>query len=341
MQIKKCLSAIIISSAFLSVGFVNSIAAETPAQLQKVSKPNVVILATGGTIAGSAASNTQMTGYKAGALGIDVLLQAVPEIHKVANVKGEQISNIGSESMNNKIWLKLAKRINELLAKPDVDGIVITHGTDTLEETAISADGPVNILNAVNLAASKDAKGRGVLIAMNDNINGARDVQKTNTLRVDTFQSPELGYLGYFENGRPVFYKATTRKHTIDTEFDVSNLNDLPRVDIIYSHVNDDGRMAEAAVANGAKGIVHAGTGNGSIHEATEPALYDAAKKGIVVVRSARVPNGPTIESTAAWDKAGFVHAGTLNPQKARILLQLGLTKTNDPQKISEMFKQY
>lgn len=259
----------------------------------------------------------------------------------------------------------MAKRINELLAKPDVDGIVITHGTDTLEETAyflnlvtksdkpvviigamrpataISADGPVNILNAVNLAASKDAKGRGVLIAMNDNINGARDVQKTNTLRVDTFQSPELGYLGYFENGRPVFYKATTRKHTIDTEFDVSNLNDLPRVDIIYSHVNDDGRMAEAAVANGAKGIVHAGTGNGSIHEATEPALYDAAKKGIVVVRSARVPNGPTIESTAAWDKAGFVHAGTLNPQKARILLQLGLTKTNDPQKISEMFKQY
>lgn len=277
MHIKKCFTAIFISSAFLSAGLVNSHAAEAPVQQQKVAKPNVVILATGGTIAGSAASNTQMTGYKAGALGIDVLLQAVPEIHKVANVKGEQISNIGSESMNNKIWLKLAKRINELLAKPDVDGIVITHGTDTLEETAyflnlvtksdkpvviigamrpataISADGPVNILNAVNLAASKDAKGRGVLIAMNDNINGARDVQKTNTLRVDTFQSPELGYLGYFENGRPVFYKATTRKHTIDTEFDVSNLNDLPRVDIIYSHVNDDGRMAEAAVANGAK----------------------------------------------------------------------------------------
>lgn len=364
MQIKKCLSAILISSAFLAAGFVSAYAAEAQTQQQKVSKPNVVILATGGTIAGSAASNTQMTGYKAGALGIDVLLQAVPEIHKVANVKGEQISNIGSESMTNKIWLKLAKRVNELLAQPDVDG-VITHGTDTLEETAyflnlvtksdkpvviigamrpataISADGPVNILNAVNLAASKDAKGRGVLIAMNDNINGARDVQKTNTLRVDTFQSPELGYLGYFENGRPVFYKATTRKHTKDTEFDVRGLEDLPRVDIIYSHVNDDGKMAEAAVANGAKGIVHAGTGNGSIHEAAEPALYDATKKGIVVVRSARVPNGPTIESTAAWDKAGFVHAGTLNPQKARILLQLGLTKTNDPQKISEMFKQY
>lgn len=166
MQIKKCLSAIIISSAFLSVGFVNSIAAETPAQLQKVSKPNVVILATGGTIAGSAASNTQMTGYKAGALGIDVLLQAVPEIHKVANVKGEQISNIGSESMNNKIWLKLAKRINELLAKPDVDGIVITHGTDTLEETAYflnlvtKSDKPVVIIGAMRPATAISADGQ-------------------------------------------------------------------------------------------------------------------------------------------------------------------------------------
>ena len=135
MQIKKCLSVILISSAFLSAGFGNSYATERPAQ-QKVEKPNVVILATGGTIAGSAASNTEMTGYKAGVLGIDVLLTAVPEIHKVANVKGEQISNIGSQSMTNEIWLKLAKRINELLAKPDVDGVVITHGTDTLEETA-------------------------------------------------------------------------------------------------------------------------------------------------------------------------------------------------------------
>jgi L-asparaginase type II len=337
----------------------------TPAAVQTQAKPNVVFLATGGTIAGSAAANTQMTGYKAGAIGIQTLLNAVPEIHKVANVTGEQIANIGSESMTHEIWLKLAKRVNELLAKPDVDAVIITHGTDTLEETAyflnlvtksdkpviligamrpataISADGPVNILNAVNLAASKDAKGRGVMVAMNDVINGARDLQKTNTLRVDTFQSPELGYLGYFEGGKPVFYKASTRKHTKATEFDISNLTDLPRVDIVYSHVNDDGKMTEAAVANGAKGIVHAGTGNGSIHANAEPALYAAAKKGIVVVRAARVPNGPTIESEAAWDKAGFVHAGTLSPQKARILLQLGLTKTNDPAKISEMFATY
>lgn len=218
-MMKKTIAAIFVSSFFIA-GAAGSCFAQAPTQhTAKAQLPNVCILATGGTIAGSAASNTQMTGYKAGAIGIQTLLNAVPEIHKVANVQGEQISNIGSESMTHEIWLKLAKRVNELLAKPDVDAVVITHGTDTLEETAyflnlvtksdkpviligamrpataISADGPVNILNAVNLAASKDAKGRGVMIAMNDVINGARDVQKTNTLRVDTFQSPELGYL--------------------------------------------------------------------------------------------------------------------------------------------------
>ncbi len=342
-----------------------AVAAEPAASVQQQEKPNVYILATGGTIAGAASSNTQMTGYKAGALAIDVLLNAVPEINAFANVKGEQIASIGSESMTVEIWLKLAKRINELLKSDNVDAVVITHGTDTLEETAyflnlvvksdkpviligamrpataMSADGPVNILNAVKLASTKDAKGRGVMIAMNDAINGARDVTKTNTLRVDTFQSHELGYLGYFEGGNPVFYKQSTRMHTDKTEFDVTALKDLPRVDIIYSHVNDDGKMAEAAIANGAKGIVHAGTGNGSIHANTEPALYDAAKKGIVVVRAARVPYGPTIVSDAAWEKAGFINAGTLSPQKARILLQLALTKTNDPKVIAEMFAKY
>lgn len=364
MKTGRLLVATLISLGML--GSVGSIQAAEPAsQTQTQEKPTVYFLATGGTIAGSAASDTQMTGYKAGALGIQTLLNAVPQIHKVANVKGEQIANIGSESMTHEIWLKLAKRVNQLLKDPKVDAVIVTHGTDTLEETAyflnlvvksdkpviligamrpataISADGPVNILNAVNLAASKDAKGRGVMVAMNDTINGARDLQKTNTLRVDTFQSPELGYLGYFEGGKPVFYKQSTRKHTTNSEFDVEGLTDLPRVDIIYSHVNDDGKMAQAAVANGSKGIVHAGTGNGSIHGNTEQALYDAAKQGVVVVRAARVPNGPTIESSPEWDEAGFVHAGTLSPQKARILLQLALTKTNDPKKISEIFKQY
>lgn len=368
MQTHKTLIAAVVSVACLGLSGI-AISADAPtAPTQAVTKqnlPTVYILATGGTIAGAASSKTQMTGYKAGALPIETLLEAVPEIHNRANVKGEQIASIGSNNMNNEIWLKLAKRVNELLAQPDVAGIVITHGTDTIEETAyflnlvaksdkpvvlvgamrpataISADGPVNLLNAVTLAADKNARGRGVMLAMNDTINGARDVQKTNTIRVDTFQNPELGYLGYFEAGKPVFYKATTRKHTKDTEFDVSNLTELPRVDIVYSHVNDDGKLTEAAVAAGAKGIVHAGTGNGSLHIDAEPALFSAAKNGIIVVRSARVPNGPTIESLKKWEDAGLLHSGNLSPQKARILLQLGLTKTKDPAKIQEMFEIY
>ncbi|MCF0254375.1 MAG: type II asparaginase [Duodenibacillus sp.] len=364
MQIKKCVAQMMICASLLGVAAV-SVAAEPAAQVQTQAKPNVCILATGGTIAGSAASATQMTGYKAGALAIDVLLNAVPEIHKIANVRGEQIASIGSNDMTHEIWLKLANRVNELLADPKVDSVIITHGTDTLEETAyflnlvvksdkpvimigamrpataMSADGPVNILNAVTLAATPEAKGRGVMIAMNDCINGARDVTKTNTLRVDTFQNHELGYLGYFEGGKPSFYKATTRKHTTASEFDIKGLKDLPRVDIVYSHVNDDGKLVEAAVAAGAKGIIHAGTGNGSIHCNTTPALAQAVKQGVVVVRGARLPYGPTIVSDAEWEEAGFLNAGTLSVQKARILLQLALTKTNDPKKIAEMFRQY
>ena len=183
--------------------------------------PNVVILATGGTIAGRGGSATQMTGYNPGEIGVQILINAVPEIKQYANVSGEQVANIGSFAMTHEVWLKLAKRVNELLASPAVDGIVITHGTDTLEETAyflnlvvksdkpvvlvgamrpataISADGPVNLLNAVRLAGSPKARGKGVLVGMNDQINGARDVTKTNTTHVETFKSWELGYLGY------------------------------------------------------------------------------------------------------------------------------------------------
>lgn len=225
MKLKNALVATLMAASVFTLAPMDMSAVAATTQNVKAEKPNVYILATGGTIAGSAASNTQMTGYKAGALGVQTLLNAVPEIQKVANCMGEQIASIGSESMTVEIWLKLANRINELLARKDVDGIVITHGTDTLEETAyflnlvvksdkpvvivgamrpataISADGPVNILNAVTLAADESARNRGVMIAMNDNINGARDVQKSNTLRVDTFVSPELGYLGYFEGG--------------------------------------------------------------------------------------------------------------------------------------------
>ena len=166
-------------------------------------------------------------------------------------------------------------------------------------------------------------------------------MQKTTTLRVETFLSPELGYLGYFESGKPVFYRATTRRHTAATVFDLRGLTDLPRVDIVYTHVGDDGKMTEAAMAAGAKGIVHAGSGNRSVPNAVFPTLKEAMEKGVIVVRSSRVPNGPSIISTKRYEDAGFIKAGTLNPQKARILLQLALTKTSGPKEIQRMFNEY
>lgn len=327
--------------------------------------PQVAILATGGTIAGQAASSTQTTGYKAGAIAIQTLIDAVPAIKDYADVTGEQIVKISSNNMTDDVLLKLAKRCNELLADPKVSGIVITHGTDTLEETAwflnltvhskkpvvlvgamrpataISADGPMNLLNAVRLAADPQARDRGVLIALNDKINAARDAVKTNTTNVDTFIAPELGVLGYTEGGRNFFLRSSTMKHTDASEFDVSKAEKLPRVDIIYSHASDDRAMADAAVAAGAKGIVHVGTGNGSIHKDALPGLLDAQKKGVVVVRTTRVANGHVTVGEAEYDDANIVRGSNLSPAKARILLQLALLKTKDPKEIQRMFDEY
>lgn len=327
-------------------------------------KPQVVILGTGGTIAGKAASNTEMTGYQAGELGIQTLIDAVPEMLSVADVTGEQFCNIGSFDMTTAVWLRLSERVNQLLQQSNVDGIVITHGTDTLEETAyflnltvksvkpvvlvgamrpataLSADGPVNLLNAVTLAASKAARGQGVLIAMNDQINGARDATKTNTTHVETFKSWELGYLGYFQNGRPVFYKSSLRRHTENSEFDLQQVTDLPRVDIIYLHVSSDAVLLQAAVDAGAKGIVIAAFGHGNLHIDMKAAAIRIAQSGIPIVRSTRVGNG-IVSRIVTDDENKFIVADSLNPQKARILLQLGLLKTNDLQELQRMFDEY
>ena len=327
--------------------------------------PSIRILATGGTIAGTASTNTQMTGYQAGALAIQTLIDAVPAIKDIATVSGEQIVKIGSQNMTDEVLLRISKRCNELLADPNVKGIVITHGTDTLEETAyflnltvksdkpvvlvgamrpataMSADGPLNLLNAVKVAVAPESRGKGVLVAMNDVINGARDVTKTNTTNVSTFKSPELGALGYISAGVPQYFRASTKLHTAATEFDVSKIGSLPRVDIVYSHVNDDRVMTDAAVAAGAKGIVHAGTGNGSIADRTDEGLAEAVKKGVVVVRSARVGNGVTTKSVQKWTDHGYLEGNSLNPQKARILLQLARTVTNNPKEIQEIFNRY
>jgi L-asparaginase type II len=327
---------------------------------------NVTILATGGTIAGTGATSTTTVGYTAATVGVQNLIKAVPELAKVANVTGEQVFQIASENMGNEHWLTLAKRVNTLLAQPNVDGIVITHGTDTLEETAyfldlvvksrkpvvlvgamrpstaLSADGPINLYNAVLLAASQDAVGKGVLVAMNDQIQAARDITKTNTSTLDSFRTPELGMLGYIQGSKPFFYRQSTRKHTADSEFDVSTLTSLPQVDIVYGYANVGPVAVDAFVAAGAKGIIHAGVGDGSLAAKVLPSLKSARQKGVLIVRASRVGQGILARNGEANDdELDFVAADTLNPQKARILLMLALTKTNSSKDIQRMFYTY
>jgi L-asparaginase len=209
--------------------------------------------------------------------------------------------------------------------------------------TAISADGPINLFNAVILAGSEEAVGKGVLVALNDQINAAREVTKNNTSTADTFRTPELGFLGYMQGNKPYFYRQSTRRHTADSEFDVSNLDVLPQVDIVYGYANMNRVAVDAFVAAGAKGIVHAGVGDGSLaRPAVEPALDEARKKGVVIVRSSRVGNGIVARNGEAKDdEHDFVVSDTLNPQKARILLMLALTKTSDTKEIQRMFYTY
>jgi L-asparaginase/glutamin-(asparagin-)ase len=344
-------------SLFLLAGGVHAQAAKLP---------NVSILATGGTIAGTGATSTTTVGYTAATVGVQALIQAVPELAKVANVTGEQVFQIASENMGNEHWLQLAKRVNQLLAQQNVDGIVITHGTDTLEETAyflnlvvksrkpvvlvgsmrpstaLSADGPINLYNAVQLAGNPAAAGKGVLVAMNDQIHTARDVTKANTTTADTFRAAELGMIGYLQGGKPYFYREPTRTHTAGTEFDVSKLASLPQVDIAYAYANVGAVAVDALVAAGAKGLVHAGVGNGSLPANTEPALVAARKKGVVIVRSSRVGQGIVARNGEANDdQLDFVAGDNLSPQKARILLMLALTKTGDTREIQRMFNTY
>ena len=239
----------------------------------------------------------------------------------------------------------MAKRVNELLAAKDVDGIVITHGTSTMEETGyflnlvLKSEKPVVLVGAMR-PASKEAVGKGVLIALNDEINGARDVTKTNTMAVETFKSPELGFLGYMQNGRPYFYRTSTRRHTARSEFSVDGLTSLPRVDIVYGYVNDDAVHVEAAVAAGAKGIVVAAPGHASLSNALRTALIAAQKKGVVIVKCSRVGNG-MVTRVAEDDQYDFVVGDNLNVQKARILLMLALTRTDDLRQIQRMFNEY
>jgi L-asparaginase len=320
----------------------------SPGQSATPALPRIAVLATGGTIAGAAADAANTSGYQAGVVSVDQLLSAVPALSTVARIAPEQIASIDSKDMAMSLWTTLAQRINALLATDDVDGVVVTHGTDTLEETAyllhltvksnkpvvltaamrpasaLSADGPLNLLNAVTVAAHAAARGQGVLVAFNNRIHSARDVVKTSTYAVDAFQSPEIGALGWVQDGRVEFQRQVVRAHTLASEFSIDA--GWPAVDIVASYAGVSRVAVDALVAAGVRGIVVAGTGNGSIHQTLQSVLADAASRGVAVVRSSRVGSGHVMRNGAAADDAlGFVSAGALNPYKARVLLMLAL----------------
>lgn len=327
--------------------------------------PNIYILATGGTIAGTGSSATG-TSYTAGQVAITDLIQAVPELKKIAHITGEQIVKIGSQDMSDEVWLKLAHYLNTLLKRNDVDGVVITHGTDTMEETAfflnlviksnkpvvlvgamrpstsLSADGPLNLYNAVITAGSPESNGKGVLIVMNGNILGAHAATKMNTIDVQAFQAPNSGPLGYVFNGKVHYNQTSDKLHTTQSVFDVTYLDKLPKVGIIYSYSNVEPEALDALIRNQYQGIIHAGVGNGNIHKNLLPKLAEASRNGILIVRSSRIATGPTTQDAEVDDtKYGFVASQELNPQKARILLMLALTQTQNPQTIQTYFNNY
>jgi L-asparaginase len=321
--------------------------------------PHIIILATGGTIAGQA-SNRSAIGYEAGKISGADLIAAVPGLDHLAVVSAEQISSIGSQDMNDKVWFDLAKRIKAIFAGNEADGVVITHGTDTMEETAfflsrvmnvdkpivltgsmrpstaISADGPANLYEAVEVAASPQTRGRGVLVVLNDTIHSARLVTKSNTTSVETFISPDGGPVGYVDPSSIRF--TTPVLASAPAPYALPETPPLPQVDIIYAHSNMNATQVDDAIGHGAKGIVLAGVGDGNAAQAAIDELAGAAKRGVVVVRSSRVGSGFVNRNVEVNDdKLGFSVSLDLNPQKARVLCQLlianGITSPQDIQK--------
>jgi glutamin-(asparagin-)ase len=328
-------------------------------------KPNVVILATGGTIAGAGASALNSATYAAAKVPVDKLLAGLPELANVANVKGEQVSQIASESFTNDNLLKLGKRISALVKQPDVDGIVVTHGTDTLEETAyflnlvirtnkpivvvgsmrpgtaLSADGALNLFDAVSVAASKDAAGKGVLVTMNDEIQSGRDVSKTINIKTEAFKS-QWGPLGMVVEGNNYWFRAPVKRHTLQSEFNIDEIDTLAPVEVVYGYGNVSRTALDAVGKSGIKALIHGGTGNGSVADRIVPALQDVRARGIQVIRSSRVPDGFVLRNAEQPDdKYDWVVAHDLNPQKARILAAVAMTKTLDSKELQRIFWQY
>lgn len=321
--------------------------------------PRITVVAMGGTIAGSANSPTDATAYRAATTGIDDLIAAVPELAQVATLTGEQFAQIDSSDLTNELLLGLARRIAELADDPAVDGIVITHGTDTLEETAyllhltirsttpivvvgamrpptaLSSDGQRNIYAAVVAAASVSAVGQGVLVVMNDEIHSARDVTKTSSLRLDAFRSAH-GPLGIVVDGRALFYRSVSRLHTAATEFAIPDR--LPRSAILYAHSGLDDRFIDDLDYDV---IVHAGFGNGTVSRRVVDALEAQRQRGTVVVRASRSDGNLTRIGASDGVANSWLVVDDQNPERARLLASLALTITADASEIQQLFYRY
>jgi len=329
--------------------------------------PRVALIMTGGTIDSIGTDRLDLAWYiEAGKrLEAGQLVGSLPELGDVANLEEVAFRRLASHALVDRDWLDLLDVVHAIFDRDRADGVVITHGTNTLEETAyflnlvlktdkpvvlvgsmrpasaLSADGFLNLLNAVRVAAAPESCGCGVLVVMNDRIYGARDLTKTATYRVEAFQGRDLGPLGFADaDGEVRYYHRSVKKHTVETEFDVKHLEFLPRVDVVLSYVGADAGMIDASVASGAKGIVSAATGAGRPTPAQDEAFDRARHKGVMMCLSSRVGSGRVVRSPSLHTR-GFVAADNLQPWKARILLSLALSVTDDPDAIQRMFDTY
>ncbi len=332
---------------------------------QNIFAKNIVVVATGGTIVGAGESAVGSK-YAAAQIDISQVIKTIPNLDKIAEVRAEQLMQVASQDIESSDLLRIAKRVNELLAKKSVHGVVVTHGTDSMEETAyflnlvvkskkpvvlvgamrpstsLSSDGSLNLFNAVALASSELAYGQGVLVMMQDKIFAARDVTKASTINVAAFDASNSGAIGYVNYGKVEIYYSSLRVHTFKTEFNIKKIESLPKSDVIYAHGNFDAGVVDYLVSSGSKAIIVAGVGDGNVNKATLEALTNAAKSGVIVVRSSRTGSGAVIaNSEINDDELGFVVADNLSAQKARILTALALTKTSDVKKIQKMFERY
>ena len=332
---------------------------------EQIEKPNIVLIGTGGTIAGRGASVVNTSAYDCSVLAIDDILADLPVAASIANLRCEQLLQMGSENFGNEQLLLLGKRISALLKQDDVDGVVVTHGTDTIDETAyflhltlkspkpvvvvgamrppsaLSSDGPLNLYNAIRVAGSANSRGKGTLVVANDEIHTARDVVKANTFKLEAFRSP-YGPLGYIVEGRPIYYRLPARRHTVETEWNIDKLDGLPEVGILYAHGGISTASIAAMLESGVRAIVYAATGNGNVASRMVQALTEARGRGVHIIRASRTGSGVVVRNGAQPDdRYDWLAVDDQVPHKARILVMLALTHETRTQKLQDMFLNY